>query len=72
MSDPIDLALRREVRQAIAETLQDCDTPHPYLQIDTAAHLAIVRAKASLDDLPAVKHQVCLEGLRQRLILRFG
>jgi hypothetical protein len=36
MTDPINLALRREIKRAVAETLQQSEARHPCLPIKKA------------------------------------
>jgi hypothetical protein len=72
MDDPVDLALRREVRRAIAETLQQENALHPCLPINKAVGLAMSRAHIDPEGRSTVVQAVCREGLRQRLVLEFG
>lgn len=71
MSTLSDLALRREIRRAIAETLQSDDSRHLSLPIKKAAAIAMARAHVSSDNWSDVVHKICQEGLRQRLVLQF-
>jgi len=71
MTDPISVALGREIKRAVAETLQESRSNHPSLPINKAAGLAMVRAHAGPEQRSAVVQEVCLEGLRRGLVLKF-
>lgn len=72
MTDPINLALRREIKRAVAETLQQTYAQHPVLPINKATGIVMARAHVSERDRHFVANEVCREGLRLRMVLQFG
>jgi hypothetical protein len=72
MTEPINITLRREVKRAVAETLQQGTALHPCLSINKAAGIAMARAHIPAEDRPKVVHEVCREGLRLRVVLEFS
>jgi hypothetical protein len=72
MTDPINLALRREIKRAVAEVLQQSEARHPCLPINKATGIAMARAHVPELDRSLVANEVCREGLRLRLVLEFG
>ncbi len=72
MNDPINLALRREIKRAVAEALQQSEARRPCLPIKKATGIAMARARVPDAERPLVANEVCREGLRLRLVLEFG